>query len=91
MRKIAKTDHNHISLVKDLLKLGGTGFSMHQLGHGIPDYCYGFRGKNYLIEIKNPNNPPSKQKLTMDQLIFHKTWAGEILVVKTIDDFLSIL
>ena len=37
-------------------------FSTHEIGKGFPDIVVGYRGINYLFEIKDENNEKSKDK-----------------------------
>jgi hypothetical protein len=42
------------------------------------------------VEIKNPDLPPSKQKLTKGELEFSKEWQGEFCLVKTVEDVAAV-
>jgi hypothetical protein len=48
-------------------------------------------GNNYLIELKDPAQPPSKRRLTPDEKKFHAQWSGQIGVAETFEDCLIIL
>jgi len=67
MRKYARIDANQPEIVKALRQAGATVTSTATIGKGFPDIAVGFRGTNYLMEIKDGNKPPSAQKLTKDE------------------------
>jgi hypothetical protein len=64
-----------------LRRIGATVQTLHVVGVGCPDIVVGFRGQNFLIEIKDGNKPPSKRRLTPDEAIWHTTWNGQVEVV----------
>lgn len=86
-----KIDENQPELVKQMRKIGMSVFVTSMVGNGFVDAVCGFRSKNYLFEIKDPNKPPSKRKLTDDEQKFFDTWKGEVHKVETIDDVLKII
>lgn len=90
--RVRKVDNNQPELVKQIRRLPGvTVVLTHIVGNGFVDAVIGFMGRNYLAEIKDPSQPPSKRKLTPDEENFHKQWTGQISVVETIDDVIKIL
>lgn len=91
MRRIARTDANQPEIVKALRKVGATVAITAQAGAGFPDLVVGHRGKNYLMEVKDPNQKKLNQKLTADQMIFHEFWNGQIAVVKTAEEAIKLL
>ena len=44
-----------------------------------------------LVEIKDGAAPPSQQKLTPAQEVFHAAWKGPLYVVKSVDDVAWVL
>ena len=46
----------------------------------------GFRGRNYLLEIKDGTLPPSRKKLTHDEKLFHFGWHGQVAIVYSAED-----
>lgn len=60
---------------------------MHNVGSGCPDLLVGFRGINYLLEVKAND----KKKLTDDQLIWHGEWNGVVFVVHSVDQALRVI
>lgn len=89
-RRAAKTDDNHKQIVTELRKAGASVYNTHQL-KGFCDICVGYKGMNYLMEIKDPNKPPSARRLTEREEEFHTTWRGQISVVHTTDEALDII
>lgn len=61
-----KRDDNEKDIIKDLTRAGAFVQQITQ-GAGVPDLLVGFRGTWFLIEIKDGNKVPSKQKLTEPQ------------------------
>lgn len=90
MRRAARVDDNQPQLVKELRQLGATVEPTHTMGKGFPDLVVGFRGVNYLLEVKDPAKSPSRRQLNEDQQKWHARWNGQAAVIETIDDFLAI-
>lgn len=78
-----KVDTNHSAIVAVMRQMGASVLDTHDLGKGAPDIIVGARGKNYLVEIKNGDLPPSKQTLTEDEQIFHDSWRGQIVIIRS--------
>jgi len=51
----------------------------------------GYRGKNYLFEIKDGSKPPSKQKLTPDEQEWHDGWLGYVRVVHNAGEAVAVV
>lgn len=77
----AKIDANQSHIVTTLRAVGATVQSLAAVGNGVPDLLVGFRGMNYLMEVKDGSKPPSARRLTKDQMIWHKAWNGGVVVV----------
>lgn len=86
-----KIDKNQPGLVKQMRQVGMSVFVTSMVGNGFVDVVCGYRGMNFLIEIKDPAQPHSKRKLTPDEQIFHDNWKGSTHVVETIFDVMRIL
>lgn len=86
MRRNAKKDANQDDIVSGLRAIGATVAITHMLGDGFVDIVVGFRGFNYLLEIKDGSKPPSRRKLTPDEQTFHEGWNGQIDIVESVDD-----
>ena len=90
MRRFAKrTDGNH-QQVKAELEAAMPGASVFNaasvfdaagMGKGFPDLVMGAFERNWLIELKNPDQPSSRRRLTAAQVAFHETWRGDVITV----------
>jgi len=91
MRKAAKIDDNQKAIVNVLRQIGASVQSLAATGKGCPDLLIGYRGINYLMEVKDGDKVLSKQKLTIDQEHWHSLWRGSVHIVKSVDEALKIL
>jgi len=82
-RKYGRVDRNQNEIVEALRRIGCSVAVTSGVGVGFPDLVVGYRGANYLIEIKDGSKPPSEQKLTPDQQDFKALWRGQYAVVNT--------
>ena len=72
MRRAARIDDNQAAIVAALRKDGCKVKSTAAVGDGWPDITVqGPDGKIHLMEIKNPDQPPSKRKLREKQQKLH--------------------
>jgi len=86
---IRRTDANHKSLINSIRQIPSISvFSTHTLGKGFPDIVVGYKGINYLFEIKDSAKTPSQKKLTPDEVKFHCSWFGQVNIIETIEDVL---
>lgn len=79
-----RVDKNQTEIVKVLKQLGCSVVSLADKGHGVPDLLVGFRGRNYLVEVKS-----EKGKLTPDQETFFQTWKGQTMVFKSSEEVIE--
>ena len=86
-----KVDLNQMEIVATLRKIGATVQSLASVGNGCPDLLVGFRGINYLMEVKDGDKAPSAQKLTPDQVKWHLEWCGDVHIVRSVDDAFQVL
>ena len=86
-----RVDANQREIVEGLRKLGLSVACTHEVGNGFPDLVVGSLNRNYLLEIKDDNKPPSQQRLTEDEQRFHDTWRGQVAVVKNLDEARAII
>ena len=82
------TDANQKTIVADLRKAGATVHSLHEVGYGCPDLLVGFRGRNFIIEVKMDL---VTAKLTPLQVEFHESWRGQVDVARTSEEALRII
>jgi hypothetical protein len=83
VRRAAKVDANQRQVVAALRGVGATVQLLHAVGEGCPDLLVGHLGVNYLLEVKDGQKPPSAQKLTPQQEIWHRDWRGHRVVVNS--------
>lgn len=82
-RRAARIDGNHVDIVRTLRGAGASVQSLASQGQGCPDILCGFRGQNFLMEIKDSAKRLSKRRLTVDESMWHQGWQGQIAVVMT--------
>ena len=80
MRRAAKVDNNQSAIVQALRSAGCTVLHLHSVGMGAPDLLVGFRGANYLIEVKSLRTR-KKPHLLEAQKRWHESWKGQAAVV----------
>jgi hypothetical protein len=86
MRRAAKVDRNQAEIVRAFRQIGATVQVLSAVGHGVPDILVGWRGANHLVEIKDGDKPPSARRLTADQVSWHGSWAGAVIVAESVED-----
>lgn len=91
MRRAAKIDANQPDIVLGLRLIGATVQPLHAVGKGCPDLLVGYRGVNYLIEVKDGRKPRYDTNLTDDQVKWHSDWRGQNGVVYSLDDALVLI
>ena len=92
MRRAARIDANQPGIVKELRQIPGVSVAITSaLGDGYPDLTVGFRGRTYLFEIKDPDKPPSKRRLTEEEAEFFARWRGHVAKVESANEILSVL
>lgn len=97
MRRAAKVDDNHADIVQTFRGLGASVLDLSQMGGGCPDLLVAFQApprhewRNVLVEIKDGEKQPSKQKLTPDQQVFFDYWKGPRFIVATVQDALDLV
>lgn len=75
-RRAARVDDNQTGIVLALRGHGCTVQSLAPVGAGCPDLLVGYRGANYLLEVKQPRG-----QMTPAQVEWHTLWAGSVHVV----------
>ena len=89
MKKHGRTDANQSEIVGFLRAIPGVSvISLADVGGGVPDLLIGHRGTNFLFELKDPDKPLSKRKLTKAQKDFHALWRGHVEVAETFGEIL---
>ena len=90
-RYAKRTDENHKQVVEELRASlpEATVFDASGAGRGFPDLVVGFKMRNYLFEIKNGNQVPSRRRLTAAQVGMHGNWQGQVAIVHSAADILA--
>lgn len=81
--RAARIDANQPKIVAVLRKAGVTVQPLHTVGGGVPDLLCALLGLVFLIEVKDGAKPPSAQKLTPDQVEWHKNWGAPVHIVNS--------
>lgn len=89
MRRAAKVDANQGEIVNALRSIGASVEPLHQIGGGCPDLLVGFRGVNFLLEVKDGSKPRSHRIITPAESAWHAAWAGQVAIVVNIDQALA--
>lgn len=90
MRFRTRTDANQKEIDKALRGVGASVLPLSNVGAGCPDRLVGYRGVNYLLEIKNRNGFAARKSegRTPAQIEFHQKWEGQVFTVFNIEDAL---
>jgi hypothetical protein len=91
MRRAAKVDRNQPEIVRALRQAGASVQCLHTIGQGCPDLLVYARGDLRLMEIKDGLQPPSGQKLTHDEQMWHMLWRGPVHIVTSVEEALNAL
>lgn len=86
-----RVDTNQREIVAALRSVGASVTHLHMVGKGVPDLIVGYRGVNYLLEVKDGSKTPSKQQLTPDEAKWHASWRGQVRVVNSVDQALELI
>ncbi len=81
-----RVDTNQRAITLALRQVGASVQPLHTIGRGCPDLLIGFRGINFLLELKIPGN-----KLTSDEVEWHETWRGQVRIISTIDEVFKLI
>lgn len=91
MRRAARVDGNQVIITQALRDLGASVQPLHTVGKGCPDLLVGYRGVNWILELKDDSQPPNKRRLTTDEQTWHDSWKGTVYVVETVEEALSVI
>lgn len=89
--RAAKVDSNQPAIVDALRAIGATVQHLHAVGKGCPDLAVGWRGKTFLIEVKDGKASPAHRALTEPQVEWHGGWKGQVAIAYSPDDALRIV
>lgn len=82
-----RVDANQPAIVKALRDAGATVVHLHMVGSGCPDILVGYRGVNYLMEIKRT----PRSHLTPDEVEFLSNWRGAMWIVTSPEQAVEII
>lgn len=91
MRRAARVDDNQRGIVDDLRRMGCSVQHLHKEGMGCPDLLIGWRGRNFLFEVKDPSKPRGDRQLTEMQERWHRVWEGQVSVIHDAEEALGIM
>jgi hypothetical protein len=91
MRRAANIDANQVEIVRRLRQCGVTVQCLHALGQGSPDLLAGWRGQNFLFEIKDGSKAPSRRQLTSCETTWHGKWAGQVAIVNSFEEAMDVI
>lgn len=92
MRRAAKVDGNHATIVKALRDAGCGVLDLSAVGKGCPDLLVHSPTHPWemrLLEIKDGAKSASRRTLTPAQVKFHAEWKGWIHTVTSVDEALK--
>lgn len=89
MKRGSRPDANHGEIRDGLRAIIGYHAvkDIKDFGGGIGDLLVGFRGQNYLLEVK----PDEKATLTPAELAFMMTWGGQWNRVHNLDEAMRVI
>lgn len=84
-----RADDNQAEIVADLRAIGATVAILSKVGGGVPDLLVGWRGTNYLFEVKNLNGRGAR--FTPAEGDFIASWKGQVCAILNTQDILKII
>lgn len=91
MRRAARIDANQAAIVEALRRAGASVQPIAAMGRGVPDLLIGYRGRNYLLEVKDGGKRPSARRLTKDESGWHEAWGGQVAIAETVEAALALI
>jgi len=91
LRTAARVDANQAEIVEALRGIGASVLLVFQLKNCF-DLLVGYRGKNIILEVKDPSQPPSKRQLTAGEAKFKAEWrGGPYHIVHTVEEAIEVI
>lgn len=88
--KYGKSDSNQAEIIDALRVIPGCSVQvLSAVGDGCPDLLVGYRGFNFLFEVKDPTQPKHRHELTDDQRAFHGAWNGQVQKVFSLKEIIT--
>jgi hypothetical protein len=93
MIRHSKKDANHNAIVGRFQDLGCTVAELHGAGiAGFPDLVVGVIGRNFLVEIKNPETAYGRSGFNPNQSVFARDWRGAAVIhISTVDEATAVV
>ena len=91
MRRAAKVDANHRTIVAAFRAHGCTVQSLAAVGAGVPDLLVAFNGRNHLVEVKDGRRVKSERRLTEAQVAWQRMWRGDVHLVESVEDVTKLM
>jgi hypothetical protein len=83
-------DSNHKTIVAAIRdQLAASVQDLSSIGQGCPDILVGWRGYNFLVEIKDGDKFPAHRRLTVAEHDWHEKWAGQVIVAISAEDAIN--
>jgi hypothetical protein len=90
MRHRRRVDRNHSEIRAVLRSLCPAVEDLSDVGRGVPDLLVRTRaGTVLLVEVKDGEAPPSRQRLTPDEAAFANRWTSAYVIVSTVDEAIA--
>lgn len=93
--RAAKVDANQSIVVAAMRKAGASIQPLHTIGQGVPDLLCAVDtnsgGVTFLVEVKDGAKPPSAQRLTPDQIEWHKNWKAPVYIVNSVETAIDLI
>ena len=87
-----RKDTNQAAIEAVLKQLGIAYFDTSALGRGFPDLAVGYKGKNFLFEVKTaPDLPRARKLLTPAEQEFEAEWGGQYHVVTNFEEVWEVI
>lgn len=93
MRQRARVDDNQGEIDEALEAMGWLVVATHQLGGGFPDRIAIKAGRVVFLEVKDGTKPPSRRRLTADEVTLHAQFHAfgvHVHVVETVADLVTL-
>ena len=88
--RAAKIDNAQAEIVKKLRDAGVQVQSLAEVGKGCPDLLCGWRGANFLFEVKTGDRECDR-KLTLMEQEWHTRWSGQVNIVSNFDEAMAVI
>lgn len=73
-----RADENQTTIIRALKRVGASVVVLSQQGDGCPDLLVGFRGRNWLLEVKPPG-----RTLNLRQVAWRGNWQGSAVAISS--------